>query len=480
MRRVRREPAGARAGRAAGVVLGLAACLAVWSPAAAERLEITLDEAIGIALEGNLELAIVRGEEQAAHARLGQARAGFLPRLNASGSYTRLDEAPYMDASQFGDLFAPLMAPFNDLVENEYLDPATLEGLQGGGADKIYLGDDDIYSIGVSVEQPLFTGGRLLSGYGAAKHAAEAASLSARRAEDETRYEVTQAYTRLVVAQAAVEVTDDAVEQMRSHLSDIEAMYGEGMVLESDVMSARVRMSEVELERNSAEHGARLAQAALAFALGVSVDTEIVPVDGLEAGASPSRDESAWVDTAVANRPDLHAMSETTEAAGNAVSIARSGYLPQIVLIGNYNWDRPNREYEPEFYDHWSVTVALQMNIFDWGLTGNRIQEAKAGRIQAENGLALLEEAVRLEVRQSLLGHDEAAAAVVIAEAGLTQARESMRIARESFRSGAATNSDVLDAQTAATAAKMNRLAALARLKSAEAKLELATGIGSR
>jgi outer membrane protein TolC len=43
-----------------------------------------------------------------------------------------------------------------------------------------------------------------------------------------------------------------------------------------------------------------------------------------------------------------------------------------------------------------------------------------------------------------------------------------------------ATNSDVLDAQTAETAAEMSRLAAMARLKSAEAKLELATGIDSR
>jgi outer membrane protein TolC len=284
----------------------------------------------------------------------------------------------------------------------------------------------------------------------------------------------------LVVAEAALDVMEDAVEQVRSHLSDIEAMYEEGMVLEADLMSARVRMSEVELERNSAEHAVRLARSALAFEMGVPVDTEIVPVDRLEPAHAPSRDEAAWVETAIGNRPDLRGMSEAAEAADNAVSIARSGFFPQLVLIGNYNWDRPNREYEPEFYDHWSVTLALQMNIFDWGLTGSRVQEAKAGRIQAENGLALLEEAVRLEVRQSLLKHDEATGAVAIAEAGLTQARESMRIARESFRSGAATNSDVLDAQTAETAAEMNRLAALARLKSAEAKLELATGIDSR
>lgn len=466
--------------RAAGLALGVALCLAACVPAWAGRLEVTLDEAIEIALDGNRELAIARGGEDAARARLGQARAGFFPQLRASGSYTRLDEAPYMDASQFGDIFAPLMVPFQELVSNDYLSEGSLAGLQGGGADKIYLGDDDIYSVGLSVEQPIFTGGALLSGYGASKHAAEAASWNTRRAEDVTRYEVTEAYSGLVVAEATLRVTEDALEQMRSHLSDVEAMYGQGMVLETELMGARVRKSEIELRRNAALHAVELARAALAFRMGLPVETEIVATDRLEGAARPSEHAVEWTETALANRPDLRAMSETAQAAGSAVSLARSGYFPQLVLIGNYNWDRPNREYEPEFYDHWSVTVALQMNVFDWGLTGNRVREAKSARSQAENGLALFEEAVRLEVRRGLLEYDEASEAVAIAEAGLAQARESMRVARESFRSGVATNSDVLDAQTAQTTAEMNRLAALAGLRMAEAKLELATGINSR
>ena len=46
-----------------------------------------------------------------------------------------------MDASGFGQMFAPLMVPFEYLVEQGYLDPSTLEGLSGStGADKIYMG----------------------------------------------------------------------------------------------------------------------------------------------------------------------------------------------------------------------------------------------------------------------------------------------------------------------------------------------------
>jgi outer membrane protein TolC len=145
--------------------------------------------------------------------------------------------------------------------------------------------------------------------------------------------------------------------------------------------------------------------------------------------------------------------------------------------MGSYGWDRPDREYEPEFYDHWSVTLAAQMNVFDWGGRWNRVREAKATRLQAERGLELMESAVRLEVEQSWYAHDEAIEAVSIAKRGLEQARESFRIARETFRNGVSTNSDVLDAQTALSTAEMQLVNARAGLSLAGASLELTTGV---
>ena len=59
----------------------------------------------------------VEAAEEAARARMWQARAAFLPSVSASASYTRLDEIPYMDGSQFGNMFGPLIAPFQELYD---------------------------------------------------------------------------------------------------------------------------------------------------------------------------------------------------------------------------------------------------------------------------------------------------------------------------------------------------------------------------
>ncbi len=461
--------------------------LAVWlalgsSPSASgsEPLPLTLDEAIAVALERGHELGMAEAAEDAARARFGQSRSAFLPAVSASASYTKLDEVPYMDASQFGNMFAPLMAPFEYLVEQGYLDPSTLEGLAGGtGADKIYMGDDDIYSVGVTVTQPIFMGGALLSATGAAEHGLRAAEYNTLRTEHETRYNVTQAYVLLVQASAALGVMDDAVAQMQGHIGDLEIMYEEGMLLERDIMQARVQMSAIELDRNTARHGVHLAGAALAFRIGLEPGTQVEAIDTLDRPLPASGELSELLMTAMDERPDLMAMTESVGAADNLVGLARSEFFPQIVAMGSYNWDRPDREYRPEFYDHWSVTIAAQMNVFDWGGRRNRVREASATRLQAERGLELMESAVCLEVEQSWQSYDEALEAIGISERGIAQARESFRVTQEGFRNGVASNSDVLDASTALRTAEMNGVAALARLRLAEARLDLAAGVVS-
>ena len=482
MRRAGEYPRPGSAIRRAGTVaLGVWLALGLTSPAwGGEPLRLTLEDAIAIALERGHELGMAKAAEEAARARVGQSRSAFLPAVSASASYTKLDEIPYMDGSQFGSMFAPLMVPFEYLVEQGYLDPSTLEGLAGGtGADKIYMGDDDVYSVGVTVTQPIFTGGALSSANGAAGHGLRAAEYNTLRTEHETRYNVTQAYVLLVQASAALRVMDDAVAQMQGHVKNLEAMYEEGMLLERDIMQARVQMSAAELDRNAARHAIRLAAATLAFRLGLEPGAQVEAIDTLDRELHVSGELSELLLTAMDERPDLMAMTESVGAADNLVGLARSEFFPHVVAMGSYNWDRPDREYEPAFYDHWSVTIAAQMNVFDWGGRWNRVREATATRPQAERGLELMESAVCLEVEQSWQRYDEAFEAIDIAERGIEQARESFRVTQESFQNGVASNSDVLDASTALRTAEMNGVAALARLRLAEAGLDLAVGVVS-
>jgi len=180
---------------------------------------------------------------------------------------------------------------------------------------------------------------------------------------------------------------------------------------------------------------------------------------------------------ALEERPDLKALGENVQVADRGVSIAKSQYWPDLVFLGNYGWDRPNREYEQEFYGHWDLTVALEMNVFDWGRVVNSVRESKSQLTQVEQGYAMMEDAVRLEVQSSYLRRAQAYEAVSIAEAGLESARENLRVTYETFQSGMALNREVLDAQAEFTRASLLRIESVTNLKLAEARLELASGV---
>jgi len=100
--------------------------LLLFSTISAETLSLDLSQAIDMAMENNHDLAISKYKVAEATAGVRSARTNFLPKLKAQAIYTRLDEVPYINGSAFGNMFEPLQAPFEDLVDKGYLDPSLI------------------------------------------------------------------------------------------------------------------------------------------------------------------------------------------------------------------------------------------------------------------------------------------------------------------------------------------------------------------
>jgi len=162
--------------------------LLLFSTISAETLSLDLSQAIDMAMENNHDLAISKYKVAEATAGVRSARTNFLPKLKAQAIYTRLDEVPYINGSAFGNMFEPLQAPFEDLVDKGYLDPSTLAGLSGaGGGGKIYVGDDDNYDINLSLQQPIFTGFTLINNLKISNYQKSSAELLGQRTKETVR-----------------------------------------------------------------------------------------------------------------------------------------------------------------------------------------------------------------------------------------------------------------------------------------------------
>jgi len=460
------------------VLLPVAVCLSLllfFSTVTADTLSLDMTQAINLALENNYDLVISQYKIDEATSGVRSAWTNFLPKLKAQATYTRLDEIPYLDASAFGDMFAPLQAPFQDLVDKGYLDPSTLAGLSGaGGGGRIYMGDDDNYNINLSLQQPIFTGFRLINNLKITNYQRSSAKLLGRRTKETVRQQVTQAYWDLLSTQEFVNVTEEAIRQLESHVADLKNLLEVGMVIENDLLRAKLALSNVRLQDVKVNNGVRLANAALCNLLVVDQNTVIVPTEKIviDEVVLPSLDTLFRM--AKAQRPDYRALDYNVRILGKVKAIKKAAYLPQIALVANYDWKRPDREYDPEFYSSWNINLIATLDIFSWGQRHHEIQKVEAQKRQLLELQSQLSDYITLEVRQAYLSVQESRQEVDIAGLAVTQADENYRVTSANYQAGAMTNSDLLDAQTVLTQAKIASIQAKAHLKKAIVNLETA------
>jgi outer membrane protein TolC len=341
--------------------------------------------------------------------------------------------------------------------------------------DRITMGDDDIYGAVLSVQQPIFTGFKVLNGYKIAKYNAKAEKNNYQKTRAELIFDVKKSYYDVLKANQFLKAMQEAVILLKAHINDLNKMYEVALITNNELLKAKVQLSDIEVSKIKAENIVKIASTAFCNVIGIPLTTDINLKSELDAGLN-FQEEQVSVETAVAraltNRPEIRQMDCNLEIGKKLVSMARSDYLPNVVLVGNYNYKRPNREYESEFYESWDISLVAQFNIFDWGNTHYKIANSKHQYMQMEEGKELLKNGIILEVTQACLGLEEAKKRFAATKESVQQAEENYRVTNEKFKQGMVTNTDLLDANTMLTQAKINHITALADYKTAHAKLD--------
>ena len=140
---------------------------------------------------------------------------------------------------------------------------------------------------------------------------------------------------------------------------------------------------------------------------------------------------------------------------------------------------RPNPRIFPiqeKWKPSWDIGIHVRWSLFDGGRVRAETAEAAANRRAIEARLREFDAAVDVELRQRTAELRSAAAAIDAAEAGVRAATEARRVIAERFSAGVATNTDVLNAQTALLQAELDLTRARANASLASARLDRSLG----
>jgi len=411
--------------------------LSIAAVPAAAAAELTLAEAIQTALESNLAVQSAAERAQAAAERARQAKAYRLPQLDLSEIYSYTDNPAEVFAFQLNqERFS-----FDDFVMS---DPNTPDPLS-------------TFITRLELMLPIYTGGQLGTRVDQAGYMATAEELRWQHTRQQVVFDTVTAVTNLAKAREQVGLLTKARATTSRH-TELAGSYAEqGLILQAEVLKARVFLAEMDELLAQAEIGARLAEAALNFQMGTdqSIPRELAPLEPPPATPGELDD---WRAAAVARRRDLEAARRELDAGRLEERTAKPWYLPEIAASARYDL------YDDTIFGSnggsGSVMAFARLDLYSGGKESAGREAARHDAAAWGHDIRRFEEGVQLEVQQAWYDLHTAQARLATAADSLQAAREALRIREHRFTQGLDKMIDLLDAETAVRETELRELVA--------------------
>jgi outer membrane protein len=414
--------------------------------------KFSLEESLQLGLKNSKNLRISQSKLLSSEAKITETSSQLLPRLSFNAGYTRLSDVPPFEVSL--PKISPVPVKIQDVVLNNY-------------------------SFKVSLQQPLFTGFRLVSLKSASEKNMEAFAADYNKEANEEAFNIINAYWNYFKAQKLKDYIDENLKQIEAHLTDTKNFLANNLVTKNDYLKLEVQYASLSLKQIEADNNLNTSRALFNKVLGlpISAQTEIVTVDPRVEFTQLNYD--SLLTSATQSRFELKALDYRVQAGNENVNAAASGWYPSIFLFSDYYYNRPNQRFMPtvdRFKDTWDAGVTLSWDIWNWGYNSSQVEQAQQNLNQLNTNKELLIENIEVEVYNNFLALNAARNKIEVAKTGLAQADENYRGIQEKYNVQYATSTDLIDAETSRLQSQTDLINSLIDYETALARLLKSAG----
>jgi outer membrane protein len=424
-------------------------CATATCALAQDTLPLSLKRAVEIALapEGNTRVALAEESMKQAQLQVSEARAAFLPDIEASIQ----DRNQTTNLRAFGFAFTtPLPITFPNIV-----------------------GPFSVFDARATAQQRVLDFSAIRR-FQAAKSGLAASRSDVASTRDQIADQVARAYLACLRDDAALASARSNVELSQALLKLAQNQKAAGTGTGIEVTRAQVQLANDRQRQIVAESDGRRAALQLLKVMGLRM--EVIPNlnDKLSYQAVDVASVASALQKARTERAELKAQREREQTARLNYGAVAAERLPSLSAFGDYGTigahpigAQPTR----------TIGISLNVPIFDGGRRDARRAESFSQFRQEKLRTHDLEDQVELEVRLALESLQSAISQVETAREGLELAENELAQARRRYEAGVANSIEVTDAQTRLIRARDNHIAAL--YAHSLARLELANATGN-
>lgn len=481
------------------------------------KLELSLQEALGFAMQNNFDISLNRIQHQESEFSLKSARGIYDPSLSFTLN-SAVDRQPTTSVLQAGGGLSTYMSrqDYYGLGLSQLSPWGQTFSLDWSSTRSRSNSSYSLYNPTYSSDLSLSTSIPLLKGFGftptnryllKAKLDRQAADSTYSRLLRDSLSDVESSYWNLVYAREQLLVTSKALEIAKEFQKETAARISVGTLAPIEKVSADAQVAAREEELISAQSLVENSEDILKVVLGIRKDNPewnmtVIPTD-LPNVTEVSTEEEAAIEAALGKRDEIRELELAVEKSKVDTKSARSDMLPTLTLdgmlkyngsAGDYYMDHPVFFVDQDFHDAWDQVRDRDYKSWAVGLNfripiGNRTQRFiyqnyRLAQNAAEISLEKTRQNIISEVRSALRNVRNAEKRIAAAEANLRLQREKLDAEKKKYDNGLSTSfnvlsyqNDMLAAETSLLKAKIDHQLALSALERAEGRYLEARGI---
>ena len=411
---------------------------------AQEKLTLTLNQAIEIALSDNPTIQVAEQTVQLKKISDKETVLGLLPEASLTGAYTRTIKKQTM----------------------------VMNGM------KFQVGIPNQYQGGLTVSLPIFAP-TLYKSMKLTKTDVALAAEQARSSKQDLVNQVTKAFYQTLLAQDSYAVLEKSFAQSEENFRIVNAKFEQGKVSEYDKISAEVQMRNLQPSVISARNAVELSKLQLLVLMNIEPETEIELQGSLN-----DYEESVYAGVLTAdtnslkNNSSLMQLDMNVKMLQQTLSLNKQNFVPMVALQFNYMYtcmadDFKFKEYEWNPYSNVSLSVSVPLfkysNFSNVKKTNIQISQLMQNRDYTARQLAMQQ--------QSYLNSMAASAEQVSSnKEAIIQAQKGRDIAEKLYEVGRGTVLELNSAEVALTQAKLTYTQSIYDYLSAKADLDKLQG----
>ena len=314
------------------------------------------------------------------------------------------------------------------------------------GSEMIVEMDRNTYSLGASVSQPLYTGGRIYHQFKMSKIQEKIALAEEALTTENILYTADISYWSAAAQKGMHEVMKQYVYIVKALEKVLINRFEEGLISKTDLLQVQARLKEAELNKNIAYKAYELALQNMNILMGLLPSTPLTLRESITKELPipiQTEQEATWT-----NRQEYQISLLNIAYQKQQLYLSKAKYNPTLSIGFQANWGTPLLNVK-DSKQRWTpaLVASLQIPLFRWGARMKEIRSHKA-LLQSRNyALDITRDQIRLEVSQAWTSFREDTKMIHIAEEACRIAEENLNLNTFSYTEGKLPIIDVLSAQ---------------------------------